>query len=74
MLQFEELIQLLKTAEDVQEIDKHREDIAQWIPKVRIMFEYDQRNSAHQYDLWIFEAVQEVAGSALITSRCFCCP
>ena len=52
-MQFEELIQLLKTAEDVQEIDKHREDIAQWIPKVRIMFEYDQQNAAHQYDLWM---------------------
>jgi len=60
-LQFEELVQLLKTAEDVQEIDKHREDIAQWIPKVRTMFEYDQKNSAHQYDLWM-HCVHTVVG------------
>lgn len=60
-MRFEELIQLLKTAEDVQEIDKHREDIAQWIPKVRTMFEYDQQNSAHQYDLWM-HSVHTVVG------------
>lgn len=60
-MQFEELVQLLKTAEDVQEIDKHREDIAQWIPKVRTMFEYDQKNSAHQYDLWM-HCVHTVVG------------
>ena len=60
-MRFEELIQLLKTAEDVQEIDKHREDIAQWIPKVRTMFEYDQQNSAHQYDLWM-HSVHTVLG------------
>ena len=61
MLQFEELIQLLKTAEDVQEIDKHREEIAQWIPQVRTMFEYDQQNAAHQFDLWM-HCVHTVVG------------
>ena len=61
MLQFEELIQLLKTAEDVQKIDKCREEIAQWIPQVRTMFEYDQQNAAHQFDLWM-HCVHTVVG------------
>lgn len=52
-MQFEKMVALLKTAENVQEIDSCREEIAEWIPKVRIMFEYDQQNEAHQYDLWM---------------------
>lgn len=60
-MQFEELIQLLKTAEDVQKIDKCREEIAQWIPQVRTMFEYDQQNAAHQFDLWM-HCVHTVVG------------
>lgn len=52
-MQFEELIQLMKRAEDAQEIDRHREEIARWLPKIRTMFEYDQKNSAHQFDLWM---------------------
>ncbi len=51
-MQFEEILTLLKNATTVEEIDKYREEIAQWIPKVRIMFEFDQKNKAHQYDLW----------------------
>ena len=60
-MQFEELIQLLKNTEDVQEIDKHREEIAEWLPQVRTMFEYDQKNAAHQYDLWM-HCVHTVVG------------
>ncbi|MBR4084653.1 MAG: HD domain-containing protein [Lachnospiraceae bacterium] len=60
-MQFEELIQLLITAEDAQEIDKHREEIAEWLPKVQNMFEYDQKNSAHQFDLWM-HSVHTVVG------------
>lgn len=48
-----ELIKLLKTANNAEAIDKHREDIAELIPVVRIMFHYDQKNHAHQYDLWM---------------------
>lgn len=47
-----DLIKLLKSANSVEEIDVHRDDIALLIPMVRIMFDYDQQNHAHQYDLW----------------------
>ncbi len=52
-MEFIDLLKLLKSADLVEEIDKYREEIARWMPKVRIMFEYDQRHSAHQYDLWM---------------------
>lgn len=52
-MKYIELIELLKTAETVDEIDKHREEIAEIIPQVRSMFGYDQKNYAHQYDLWL---------------------
>ena len=34
-------------------MDMRREEIAALIPAVRTMFGYDQKNSAHQYDLWM---------------------
>ncbi|MBQ7776308.1 MAG: HD domain-containing protein, partial [Lachnospiraceae bacterium] len=52
-MQFEEIIVMLKTATDAEKINACREAIAEWLPKVRIMFDYDQKNSAHQYDLWM---------------------
>lgn len=48
-----ELLELLASAKTVEELDSRREEIADWIPKVRIMFGFDQRHSAHPYDLWI---------------------
>jgi hypothetical protein len=53
MLSIKELCFLLKTAKDVSEIDEKRKEIVEIIPKVSIMFEYDQNNHAHQYDLWM---------------------
>jgi tRNA nucleotidyltransferase (CCA-adding enzyme) len=50
---FKEMTVLLETAEHVEEINEYREEIAQWIPQVRIMFGYDQKNHAHPYDLWM---------------------
>lgn len=50
---FDELVTLLQTAENAETIDAYREEIAEWFPQVRRMFEYDQKNSAHQYDLWM---------------------
>ena len=47
-----ELIQLLKDAECCEDIDARREEIASLMPTVRIMFDFDQKNAAHQYDLW----------------------
>lgn len=52
-MQFNELVTLLKTAENVEVVNACREEIAEWFPLVRRMFEYDQQNSAHQYDLWM---------------------
>ena len=51
-MEYLELIYLLKTATLVEEIDERREDIALLIPKVRIMFNFNQQNHAHLYDLW----------------------
>ena len=47
------LLQLLKHATTPEEIDIHREEIANLISSVKIMFNYDQHNKAHQYDLWM---------------------
>lgn len=52
-MNFEEMKLLLKTAGTAEEIDKRREEIAELLPKVRIMFDFDQKNYAHQYDLWM---------------------
>lgn len=52
-MSYDELIKLLKTAESAEKIDKYREDIAELIPQVRRMFDYDQKNHAHQFDLWM---------------------
>lgn len=52
-MSFEELITILKTAENAEVINQKREEIAEWLPWVRTMFEYDQQNAAHQYDLWM---------------------
>lgn len=47
-----ELIQILRTARSFDDVDQARDRIAEIIPAIRIMFEYDQKNHAHQYDLW----------------------
>ena len=60
-MQFEAFINLLKSAKNPEIIDAHREEIAEWIPHVRRMFEYDQQNAAHQYDLWM-HCVHTVVG------------
>ena len=48
-----QLIELLKSADIPQNIDACRDEIAQLIPEVSIMFDYDQNNRYHQYDLWM---------------------
>ena len=52
-MKLSELLNVLKTAETAEEMDMRREEIAALIPAVRTMFGYDQKNSAHQYDLWM---------------------
>lgn len=48
-----DILQVLKTAQTESEIDEQREAIAGVIPAIRRMFGYDQKNAAHQYDLWL---------------------
>lgn len=48
-----ELVSLLKTAEDAEDIDSKRREIGELIPAVKGMFNYDQQNHAHQFDLWM---------------------
>ncbi len=47
-----ELIQLLRSAADLREIDKYRYEIVALIPETKIMVNFNQQNYAHQYDLW----------------------
>lgn len=40
------------TATEVDELDGKREEFTRYILCLSVMFGYDQRNHAHQYDLW----------------------
>lgn len=50
---FKKILHRLKISTKACDIDVIRGDIATLIPKVKIMFEFNQNNHAHQYDLWI---------------------
>ena len=56
-----ELIQLLRSATDVREIEKYRDEIVELIPETKIMLNFNQQNYAHQYDLWK-HSLQTVVG------------
>ena len=47
-----DLITILRESDSAADIDRHRPDIIQLIPKVKIMLDFNQQNYAHQYDLW----------------------
>lgn len=47
-----DLITILRESDSAADIDRHRPDIIQLIPKVKIMLGFNQQNYAHQYDLW----------------------
>ena len=47
-----DLIEFLRKSDSFEKIDKYRNEVAELIPKVKIMFDYDQEHYAHQYDLW----------------------
>ncbi len=51
-MNFAELLVCLKKASSVEELDLYREEVAALIPAVERMFEFDQKNYAHPYDLW----------------------
>lgn len=44
---------LLKASKTAEEINSKRYEIAKWIPDIVKMFNFDQRNNHHQYDLWL---------------------
>lgn len=50
---YKRIIRLLKTAGSVKQLEDAVEEIAEVLPKVRVMFGYDQQNHTHCYDLWI---------------------
>lgn len=52
-MELTDLITLLRNAESAEEIDRKRGEIAELIPAVKIMFDYDQKNSYHYEDLWM---------------------
>lgn len=56
-----ELIQLLRRATDISEIDKYSDEIVALIPETKIMLDFNQQNYAHQYDLWE-HSLQTVTG------------
>lgn len=47
-----ELLLFLKEQSSFEETDSCRDEIAALLPGVEVMFDYDQQNTAHQYDLW----------------------
>lgn len=52
-MKWNELIKLLKTANSAEEIDEYRNEIVELIPTLKIMVGFDQKNHAHQFDLWM---------------------
>ena len=52
-MKWNELIKLLKTANNAEEIDEYRNEIVGLIPTLKIMVGFDQKNHAHQFDLWM---------------------
>lgn len=56
-----DLITILRESDSAADIDRHRADIIQLIPKVKIMLDFNQQKYAHQYDLWE-HCLQTVAG------------
>ena len=60
-MKWEEVISLLKESKTADKINAHRFEIAEWIPDIVKMFNFDQRNNHHQYDLWL-HCVHTVVG------------
>ena len=48
-----ELIELLRTAKEPEEVDARRDEIKELIPQVEPMFGYDQKSKLQVNDLWI---------------------
>ena len=48
-----ELVSMLKNAECAKDIDRKRSDLGDLVPAVKVMFDYDQQNYMHRFDLWM---------------------
>lgn len=57
----EELMHALKAADCIKTLDSNRFELEKIMPEIAVMFDYDQKNQAHQYDLWV-HSLQTVAG------------
>lgn len=60
-MNLKEIIRMLKYETDVEKINNKREEIAVVLPEIRIMFDFDQKNSGHQYNLW-YHSLHTVLG------------
>ena len=49
---YRELLTRLKSAERIEELDSLKPLLLSFFPKAAVMLGYDQKNSAHPYDLW----------------------
>ena len=52
-MDWNEVIDCLKNSKEPDDIDRRRDEIAEWLPIVKTMFDYDQNSIYHQYDLWM---------------------
>jgi len=51
-MEYKEFIALLKQEQTTDTLNRRREEIAELMPSLRVMFDFDQCNHAHPYDLW----------------------
>lgn len=51
-MDYYEILELLKTAASIEELDRYQKDILNWFPYCSVMLGYDQNHRAHQYNLW----------------------
>ena len=51
-MNFQELLQLLRSAETAERIDEKRAEIEELIPDVKVMYDYDQKMKRQCFDLW----------------------
>lgn len=56
-----ELLLLLRSAHSYEDINQYKDKIIELIPNANIMIDYNQKNHAHQYDLWE-HCIQTVIG------------
>ena len=51
-MSFDDVLKMLASATYIEEIEAMQGDLVYYIPRLTVMFGFDQCNHAHQYDLW----------------------